>query len=63
MLSDQDRHYHMQRARQELELAYDAERQAVIEAHMKLSALHMARLRQADEGCNGDIMRTGAVRG
>jgi hypothetical protein len=63
MLSDQDRHYHMQRARQELELAYDAERQTVIEAHMKLSALHMARLRQADEGCNGDIMRTGAVRG
>ena len=52
-VSEQDRLYHMERARRELDLAYQAERHAVAEAHMKLSALHMARLKQVDERCGG----------
>ena len=52
-MSEQDRLYHMERARRELDLAYQAERHAVAEAHMKLSALHMARLKQVDERCGG----------
>ena len=41
------RDYHMRRARSEIDLAYRAESRAVMEAHLKLSALHMARLRVA----------------
>ena len=52
-MSDQDRLYHIERARRELDLAYQAERQAVAEAHMKLSALHMARLKKVDDRCSG----------
>jgi hypothetical protein len=52
-VSDQDRLYHIERARRELDLAYQAERHAVAEAHMKLSALHMARLKKVDDRCSG----------
>ena len=52
-MSDQDRLYHIERARRELDLAYRAEQDVVAEAHMKLSALHMARLKQVDERCSG----------
>lgn len=38
------REYHMRRARVELDLAYRAEKRTAMEAHLKLSALHMARL-------------------
>ena len=54
-MSDQDRLYHTDRAREELDLAYRAEKHAVIEAHMKLSALHMARQKEVDERCSGDL--------
>ena len=54
-MPDQDRLYHVERARTELDLAYSAEKHAVIEAHMKLSALHMARLKDVDERCGGDV--------
>ena len=37
--------YHVRRAREELDLAYRSERRAVSAAHLRLSALHMARLR------------------
>ncbi|HEY0149602.1 MAG TPA: hypothetical protein VGB70_11455 [Allosphingosinicella sp.] len=50
---EQDRLYHVERARAEMDLAYSAEIHAVAEAHMKLSALHMARLKEADERCGG----------
>ena len=54
-MSDQDRLYHVERARIELDRAYSAEKHAVVEAHMKLSALHMARLKEVDERCSGDL--------
>ncbi|HEY7811282.1 MAG TPA: hypothetical protein VIA98_12990 [Allosphingosinicella sp.] len=54
-MSDQDRLYHVERARTELDLAYSAQMPAAAEAHMKLSALHMARLKEADERCSGDL--------
>ena len=57
MGSSIDRDYHTQRARLELDLAYRAEHQAAAQAHMRLSALHMERLRQLDPSC--DLRRTG----
>ena len=47
MQTESSRDYHMRRARVELDLAYRAEGWAAMEAHLKLSALHMARLREA----------------
>lgn len=38
------RDYHMRRAQDELDLAYRAEGFAAMNAHFRLSALHMARL-------------------
>jgi hypothetical protein len=52
-MSDQDRLYHMERARRELDLAYQANNHAVIDAHMRLSALHMARLKQVEDRGSG----------
>ena len=46
MTLDDDRQYHSDRARAELDWAYRAERTAVAEAHMRLSALHMQRLQE-----------------
>jgi hypothetical protein len=43
-----DREYHLQRARAELDVAYRAERENVAQVHMRLSALHMERLRQIE---------------
>jgi hypothetical protein len=40
-----DREYHVQRARAELDWAYRAERREAAEAHLRLSALHMERVR------------------
>jgi hypothetical protein len=45
MLAERDREYHRKRATMELDLAYRAEKQAAAEAHLRLSALHLARLR------------------
>jgi hypothetical protein len=47
-MSEADRAYHNERARSELDLAYRAERRDVADAHMRLAALHMARLKPAD---------------
>ncbi len=53
MLRDTDLLYHIQRARAELDLAYRAPHQRAADAHMKLSALHMHQIKQADEACGG----------
>ncbi len=46
MPTDSNRDYHMQRATAELDLAYRATEHKVAEAHLRLSALHMARMRE-----------------
>jgi hypothetical protein len=51
-MSHEDREYHVQRARAELDRAYSATGPAA-EAHMRLSSLHMKRLQLADESCDG----------
>ena len=48
-----DRDYHMERARSELDWAYRADHDTAAEAHLRLSALHMRRLRELDESCGG----------
>ena len=53
MLTDQDAIYHRERVQTELDLAYQAEHTNVAHAHMKLAALHMARLKREDELCAG----------
>jgi hypothetical protein len=40
-----DKDYHSERARAEIDLAYRADTQVAAEAHLRLSALHLARLR------------------
>ena len=44
MSADNDREYHTERARAELDRAYRAESSVAAEAHLKLSSLHMKRL-------------------
>jgi hypothetical protein len=44
---EQDHAYHVERARAELDAAYRAERADVAAAHLRLSALHMRRAREA----------------
>ncbi|HEX8669025.1 MAG TPA: hypothetical protein VF727_11720 [Allosphingosinicella sp.] len=53
MASDGDRSYHMQRVRAELDSAYRSDREDAAQAHMRLAALHMERLRQLDTGSDG----------
>ena len=51
MLPESQHDYHTRRARDELDLAYRAEARPIMEAHLRLSALHMAELtRIAREG-------------
>jgi hypothetical protein len=45
MLFEKDTEYHRERARAEMDCAYRATRNVVANAHMRLSALHMERLR------------------
>jgi hypothetical protein len=40
----------MQRVRAELDNAYRSERDDAADAHMRLAAFHMERLRQLDQG-------------
>jgi hypothetical protein len=47
MPQEVERDFHIRRAREELDLAYRADAFAVAAVHLKLSALHMARLRPA----------------
>lgn len=49
MAGMQERDYHMQRAQAELDCAYRAEHRVAAQAHMRLSALHMKRMRQVKE--------------
>ena len=41
-----DRDYHQRRARAELDLAYRADPRRAMVAHLRLSSLHMAALRE-----------------
>jgi hypothetical protein len=50
MLNSADRDYHEERARAELDLAYRAEHKSVAEAHFRLSAMHMERVRALTTG-------------
>ena len=49
MAISEDHEYHRQRAQAELDWAYRAENRLAAEAHMRLSALHMERLRKLHE--------------
>ena len=53
MLREHDQAYHMKRACWELDRASEANRPDVAEAHRRLAALHMDRLRMLDERCGG----------
>ncbi len=53
-----DTSYHVERARTELDLALRAQNTAAAEAHRKLSALHMGRIKQLDESCTGSGLAT-----
>ena len=55
-MTDDDRNYHLERARAELDLAYRAERKDVAAAHMRLSSLHMQRIAQGDADAT-EVMR------
>lgn len=47
---EEDRKYHTQRAREELDRAYRADRQEAASSHMRLSSLHMSRAKIGAEG-------------
>lgn len=47
MRNNPDYHYHVDRARTEMDCAYRAQSHAAAAAHMRLSALHMDRARLA----------------
>ncbi len=46
MATAQDHEYHQQRAQAELDWAYRAENSRAAEAHMRLSGMHMERMRE-----------------
>ena len=56
MLSRQDLEYHKQRAMAEMDQACRAERHVVAEAHPRLARLHMERIKQQDELCDGLVV-------
>ena len=56
---DRERDYHRERARTELDQAYRATHLMAAEAHMRLSALHMSRLREMDAGDSAAGMPAG----
>ena len=41
---ESNREYHLRRARAELDLAYRSDHRVAVEAHLRLSALHMREL-------------------
>lgn len=45
MTHETDHDFHMRRARAEIDLAYRSECRAAMEAHLRLSSLHMQRLK------------------
>jgi hypothetical protein len=60
MLIEKAHDYHMRRARAELDAAYRASSAAVAEAHLRLSVLHMRKLRECDAAAQpaGPELRT-----
>ena len=48
MIAETDHDYHMRRVRAELDLAYRSECQTAMEAHLRLSSLHMQRLKSSE---------------
>lgn len=52
-MRQEDREYHVERARAELDRARSAKDGSAASAHMQLSFLHMKRLQLADESCRG----------
>lgn len=46
MTQGTNRDYHMRRAREEMDEAYRAEGFAEVDAHLRLSSLHMQRVRE-----------------
>ena len=65
MLPESQHDYHTRRARDELDLAYRAEARPIMEAHLRLSALHMAELtrlaRAADAFAQSAFARLGSA--
>jgi hypothetical protein len=57
MLTENDKDFHLYRAREELDLAYRSECDTAASAHMKLSVLHMRRIRELDELCDGTSLQ------
>ncbi|HEX8223094.1 MAG TPA: hypothetical protein VF605_04660 [Allosphingosinicella sp.] len=53
-MNSKDYHYHLERARAEMDCAYRATDHAAAAAHMKLSALHMDRIRIAKASAEPD---------
>ncbi|TFI57669.1 hypothetical protein E2493_14195 [Sphingomonas parva] len=56
-MSETERSYHANRARAEHDLARVAACKAVADAHAQLSLLHLARLKEVDELCEGTMLR------
>ncbi|HEX9932987.1 MAG TPA: hypothetical protein VGB08_09120 [Allosphingosinicella sp.] len=52
-MRQEDREYHMKRATAELDRAYQAGSRPAADAHMRLSSLHMQRLKDVDDRCGG----------
>jgi hypothetical protein len=52
-MTQDDREYHVRRARAELDMAYRTSSRVAAEAHMKLSMLHMERVREGN--ARGDV--------
>ena len=48
MLHETEREYHVRRARAELDLAYRSDCPAAMEAHLRLSSLHMRKVRDGE---------------
>ena len=57
-MSEAEKSYHLERAQAEMDLAARAAASVVAEAHRKLSLLHMDRLKELDEACDGAAARS-----
>ena len=57
MLSEQQKTYHLDRARVEMDMAYRATARSAAAAHMKLSSLHIGRIKELDDACDGSAVR------
>lgn len=53
MIDRDESEYHLERARVELDLGFRSEDCRAAEAHIRLSALHMQRMKELDQACGG----------